>query len=106
MGRQGIKSNSRGGGDPRLLAAIGWRHAPGDFRLIAGRGGYEPPREDAVASHWQPYENSRADACLSPHKIETIGVHHLGPGGDEVMHELLLRVGAAIDLGEGAKLRM
>ncbi len=37
-------------------------------------------------------------------KIEAIEVHHLGPGGDEVLHEGLLGVAAGIDLGERAEL--
>ena len=36
--------------------------------------------------------------------LEPVEVHHLGPGGDEVLDELLLSVGAAVDLGERAKL--
>ena len=37
-------------------------------------------------------------------KIETINVHHLRPCGHKVLHELLLRIAAAVDLGKGAEL--
>jgi hypothetical protein len=37
-------------------------------------------------------------------KIEAIQVHDLVPGGDEVMHKLLLRVVAGINFGDGAEL--
>src|SRR5216683_4178538 len=39
-------------------------------------------------------------------KVEAIGVHHLGPGRCEVLHELLLGVGGAIDFGKDAQLRV
>src|SRR6185437_10977333 len=39
-------------------------------------------------------------------EIEAVGVHHLSPSRREVLRELLFRVGARIDLGEGAKLRV
>ena len=39
-------------------------------------------------------------------EVEAVGVHHLGPGRHEVLHELLLRVRAGIDFREGAKLRV
>ena len=39
-------------------------------------------------------------------EVEAISVHHLGPGRHEVLHELLLRVRAGIDLREGAQLRV
>src|SRR5581483_7870870 len=39
-------------------------------------------------------------------EIEAVEVHHLGPRRREVLHELLLRVGTGIDLGEGAQLRV
>src|SRR5262249_55780087 len=38
--------------------------------------------------------------------IESIEVHHLAPRCDEVLHELLLRVVAGIDLGDRAELRV
>jgi len=37
-------------------------------------------------------------------EVEAVEVHDLRPGGDEVVHELLLRVVAGVDLGEGAEL--
>lgn len=36
-------------------------------------------------------------------QIETVGVHHLGPGGDEVADELFLVVVLGVDLGVGAQ---
>ncbi len=39
-------------------------------------------------------------------QVETIQVHHLGPGRDEVLNELLLRVRASVDLGQRAELRV
>src|SRR5689334_6567368 len=37
-------------------------------------------------------------------EVEAVEVHDLVPGGDEVAHELLLRVVAGVDLGQGAEL--
>src|SRR5439155_17618269 len=37
-------------------------------------------------------------------KVEAIKVHHLGPGPDEVLDELRLRIRASVDLGQGAEL--
>ena len=39
-------------------------------------------------------------------KVKAIKIHHLGPRRREVVHELLLRVGAGIDFREGAQLRV
>src|SRR5690242_8954850 len=39
-------------------------------------------------------------------QIEAIQVHHLVPGRNEVMHELLLRIRAAVDFGQRPELRM
>jgi len=39
-------------------------------------------------------------------EVEAVEVHHLGPGGDEGVDELLLGVGGGVDLGEGAQLRI
>ena len=36
-------------------------------------------------------------------EVEAVEVHHLRPRGDEVLHELLLPVGAAIDFRQRAK---
>src|SRR5579871_2901297 len=43
---------------------------------------------------------------LAVDQVEPVGVHHLGPRRDEVLHELLLGVLAPIDFGESAKLRV
>ena len=37
-------------------------------------------------------------------EIKPIQVHHLVPGGDEVLQELMLGIGAGVDLGQGAQL--
>src|SRR5712664_2155069 len=37
-------------------------------------------------------------------KVEAIEVHHLGPGRDEVLDELRLRIRASVDLGQGPEL--
>jgi len=37
-------------------------------------------------------------------KIKAVQVHHLVPGGDEVPHELRLRIGASVDFREGAEI--
>ena len=37
-------------------------------------------------------------------QIKAIGVHDLGPGGDEVGDELPFRIGTAVNFGNGAKL--
>ena len=39
-------------------------------------------------------------------EVEAVEVHHLGPRRHEVAHELLLRVVAGVDLGQGAQLRV
>ncbi|KAJ0159871.1 hypothetical protein CTA2_8973 [Colletotrichum tanaceti] len=39
-------------------------------------------------------------------QVEAVEVHDLGPGGDEVADELFVGVGAGVDLGDGAQLRV
>ena len=39
-------------------------------------------------------------------EVEAVELHDLGPGGDEVLEELLLGVGARVDFREGAELRV
>ena len=39
-------------------------------------------------------------------QVKTIEVHHLGPGRDEILHELLVRVRAAVDFRQRAELRV
>src|SRR5262249_9009565 len=39
-------------------------------------------------------------------EVEPIEVHHFAPGRDEVVNELLLGVGAAIDFSQRSKLRV
>src|SRR6188474_2976275 len=39
-------------------------------------------------------------------KVKAVEVHHLGPGFDEVVDELLAGVGASVDFGQGAELRV
>ena len=41
------------------------------------------------------------EPAQSSGKVEAVEVHHLVPGGHEVMHELLRRVAARIDFREG-----
>ena len=51
----------------------------------------------------------RRDAAVAMsvlHEIEAVGVHHLGPGRDEVLDEFRLGVGRTVDLGECAQLRV
>src|ERR1700733_2585549 len=48
----------------------------------------------------------RAGSRATSDEIEAVGVHHLVPRRHEVLHELLLRVRTAIDLGERAPLRV
>src|SRR3546814_12878939 len=51
-----------------------------------------------------------SDVCSSDlssgRQVEAVGVHHLGPGGDKVVHELVARVGGGIDLRQGPQLRV
>ena len=49
---------------------------------------------------------AQIDAAFAQAKVEAVRVHHLGPRRHEVLHELLLRVRARIDLREGAELRV
>ena len=37
-------------------------------------------------------------------EVETVKVHHLGPGRHEVLDKLLLRVRASVDLGQSPEL--
>src|SRR3569833_4261525 len=39
-------------------------------------------------------------------KVVAVGVHHLGPGGNEVLHELLPGIRLGIDLGQRPQLRV
>lgn len=51
-----------------------------------------------------------SEALAPPHsralKVETVKIHHLRPGGDEVVHELYLCVRGRIHLGDRAQLRV
>jgi hypothetical protein len=47
--------------------------------------------------------NGRVSPASGLAEIEAIGVHDLGPGGDEVVDELLLVVVLGVDLGIGAQ---
>ena len=38
--------------------------------------------------------------------VEAIQVHHLRPRGDEVLHELLLRIRTSVHLGQSSQLRV
>src|ERR1700761_9489572 len=55
-------------------------------------------RHEPVRSGFGPLRFTRS------HQIVTIEVHHLIPGGDEVMDKLFLPVRAPIDLGQRPKL--
>jgi hypothetical protein len=57
-------------------------------------------------SSWEAREQAMVRPSKERHlrEVEAIQVHHFVPRGDEVVNELLLRIGAAIDLGEGAQL--
>ena len=39
-------------------------------------------------------------------EVKAIEIHHLGPGGHEVVDELLLRIVAGVDFRNGPKLRV
>ncbi len=39
-------------------------------------------------------------------EVETVQVHHLGPGGHEIMHKFLLSIFACIHLSEGTQFRV
>ena len=39
-------------------------------------------------------------------EVEAVELHDLRPSGDEVVHELRLTIGAGVDLGQGAELRV
>src|SRR5690349_2063592 len=39
-------------------------------------------------------------------QVETIQVHHFGPRSDEVLDELLLRIGGCIEFGQRTQLRI
>jgi len=48
----------------------------------------------------------RAGGALPLAAVEPVQVHHLGPGGDEVLNELRLGIGGGVDLGHGPQLRV
>ena len=62
--------------------------------------GPQRPRKSAGKSQKSGWE--RASAV----QVEPVELHHLDPGGDEVAHELLLRVVAGVDLRQGPQLRV
>src|SRR5438874_13378107 len=43
---------------------------------------------------------------LRSRRVEAIEVHHLGPGRDEVLDELRLRIRASVDLRQSPELRV
>lgn len=51
-------------------------------------------------------KNAPAGAGARGLQIEAVEVHHLGPGGNEVMHQLLLPVGAGVHFRQGAQYRV
>jgi 16S rRNA (adenine1518-N6/adenine1519-N6)-dimethyltransferase len=53
-----------------------------------------PPKVDSAVAVLEPL----------PESVEPVRVHHLGPGGDEVLDELLLVVVLGIDLGIGRRI--
>src|SRR5262245_17726962 len=74
--------------DPRVKPA-------GDTSAESNQSGWQmrqPPRENLPPR--------------SGGEVVAVEVHHLAPGRHEILHELLLRVGAGIDLREGAPLRV
>ena len=70
------------------LAGAWTKIAPGD----------EP---GAVLSH-----ASLSGAGVRLEEVEAVGVHDLGPGGDEVLHELLLGIAGAVGFGQRPQLRV
>ena len=79
------------------------RLARAPFRHGAARGGV-PVR--IAAGPAAGHQFSRELGAPGQAEVEAVGVHHLGPRGDEVAHELLLRVVAGVDLGERPQLRV
>src|SRR5215204_3133565 len=76
-----------------------------------------PPRRPARSARNQDLAARKRAAFRPPFVLslrfreasgerETVEVHHLGPCRHEIPGELLLRVRAAIDLREGAELRV
>src|SRR5437773_277619 len=64
-----------------------------------------PPSYDAGGSRSSLYYARLSKAYL-PRSCEVVAieVHHLGPGGDEVLDELRLRIRAPVDLRQGPEL--
>src|SRR5689334_21994484 len=59
------------------------------------------------AAIWPPPLTDFApDEAAGSRPVEAVEVHHLYPGRHEVLGKLLLRVGAGIDLRQGAQLRV
>ena len=100
---------------PRPLSSIrrpgaGRRRCCGSRRDRGRCGG--PPRAVAVVRYFtstlmfpsRPASRIRRSIAGGSCEVEAIEVHHLVPGRDEVLDELLLRVRAAVDLRQGAEL--
>src|SRR5262249_45085571 len=65
------------------------------------------PFRHAALSYRSPGRDpSAAPGFSHSGDVEAVGVHHLVPGGDEVVDELLMRIGLAVDLGDGAQVRV
>ena len=60
-------------------------------------------RDDPMPRRGCSTQDPRAYSLRS-RKVEAIEVHHLGPGRDEVLDELRLRIRASVDLRQGAEL--
>ncbi len=79
------------------------------MRELEGRPSCGPPavrclrRERAIGSS----SRSRMIALVyASAEVETVGGHHLVPGGHKVAHELILRVVTGVDFRDGPQLRI
>src|SRR5690349_21450783 len=68
---------------------------------------WAPPRARPIhCDHPRLDRRSRARGPGRSGQVEAVELHHLGPRGDEVAHELLTRVLAGVHLAEGPQLRV
>ena len=74
--------------------------------VAGGTGGYSTNAESPATAVAGGIEKRPAGAGARGLQIEAVEVHHLGPGGNEVMHQLLLPVGAGVHFRQGAQYRV
>ena len=77
----------------------------GELAGLYPQGQLVAPNNNGEEHKGQFMLSIRIQACaLVSGKVETIQIHHLGPGSHEVPHESLLRIAARVHLRKSAEL--